>query len=461
MPLNIILFIIAVYLSFSFGFLLLPFLILLFIAGFLTYYFKNYLLIPFLILGIAAGFYSGTKYRNNLINLPEKGFVNTELQITDFPELRSDGQYQVHSGSIKILSTNAYALYKSQTVNIKGYITIFNFGNRKYANLNAKYIEISKNGFTLFKTVSQIRKWVNDRISKLNNNNIKSLLYCMILANTNFVDFSTNETFKMTGVTHLLAISGLNVAIVGIGIVYLLKLFMKERSAYGIASLVIIAYVAVAGFGASIMRAGLMFLIYNSLKMTGRITEFMDILLISAFVVLLFNPEYIINAGFWLSYSAVAGIYFFTDSIRNYLSFTGKHISEILAVTISANISTMPILLYFFKGISIISPAANLIIIPAFNLLTYLLFIEFIFIAVGFNYLNPVLEFFIGFLWNFSQKAAEILSFVPFSYQTLPSFPIFYLIILYIIILIIFFVIPKIKYYKKINYLKKALDSGK
>ncbi len=453
MLLNTIIFILSLFLTLNQIINFIPAAVLCVIVIMISIFTKKPILIIFLIAGLLSGYFSGIGIHNSSKDLPDKGFAHSFLIISDFPELREDGQYQVHSGNIKIISTNAYTTYKTQTVEVFGYISSFQFGNQLYYNIYAKNIIQVKEGLFFLKLISNLRKWVNDKIETTVNPDIKSLLYCMILANTNFVDFSTAQTFKMTGVVHLLAISGLNVAIIAIGILFILKKFMKNHPAYLITTVIIILYIALAGFGASIMRAGLMFIIYNIFKLSGRDTDFFDIILASFIIVLTYNPLFIINPGFWLSYTAVIGIYFFIEIIKKCFLFSGKFISEMISVTLSANISTMPVLLYCFKGVSIISPIANLIIVPAFNLLTYLLFVEFIFLITGFTILNPALEFIIMILWRFSQKSAEILSFVPMAYQTVKTFTLTDLAAAYILIAGVFFILPKIRYYFTLKFL--------
>ena len=276
----------------------------------------------------------------------------------------------------------------------------------------------------------------------------------MILGNTNFVDFATGESFKMSGVTHLLAISGMNVAIIAVGFIFILQFFVNRKLAYIITSVIVILYVSVAGFGASILRAGIMFIIFSYFKAFSTEKEFLEVVVLSAFVVLVYNPFYIQNAGFWLSYMAVAGIYFFTEPLRRPFSFLGKRLPEILSVTLAANIATMPVLLFCFKGVSIISPLANLIIIPVFDILTYALFIDFIFVMIGLPLVSFPIEWLISVLWKFSQKTAEVLSLLPFSYQTFQEFPFLALIIFYAVIAVLFFAIPAFRYRMRLKKFK-------
>jgi ComEC/Rec2-related protein len=405
-----------------------------------------FLFLLFLPIFIADYWLQGFFQKSNAV-LPEKGFVRAYFPITDFPELRPDGQYQVRSGNIKIIFTNSSLFYKTESVELTGFISSFSFGNRKYAHFYANEIISKKEGWPFFKTVSLLRKWVNDKILSVKNADTRNLLFAMILANTNFMPYAASESFKMTGLTHLLAISGLNVAIISLCVVFLLKKIIPERWAYGAAFIVVLSYVALAGFGASILRAGIMFLIYNGLRMTGRNVEFVDVVLVSALIVLLFSPPLIGNAGFWLSYTAVLGLYFFAEIFKKLFLFTGKIASEILSATLAASIATLPILLYYFKSTSIVSPLANLLVIWPFNFITFGLFIEFLLVISGLSFIAKPIEWCIIMLWKFSLLAADSLSQIPFAYQTIPAFSEWALFSSYAVLTALFFGIPGLSYY--------------
>lgn len=452
-------FILSLFIPISYGFNFLSAGVLLFFTGLIAFFFKKYTLIIFFVLGTILGAVSFEHAKGPLSSLPEKGFTETSLRITDLPELRADGQYQVHSYSIKIINSNANRLYRGQQVRVRGYAGRSSFNGRSYADIYAKSIEVEKEGLFVFRWVAGLRDFINGKIMALHDPALRSLLYCMILGNTNFVDYETGQSFRMTGVTHLLAISGMNVAIIAAGFVMLFGLFMKRKHSYLAACAVVILYVAAAGFGASIMRAGVMFVIFSLLKQRGAESEFLEAVVLSAFLVLVYNPFYVLNAGFWLSYTAVIGIYFFTEPLRRPFQVLGKPVSEILAVTLAANLATMPILLYSFHGVSVISPLANLIIIPVFNLLTYLLFIDFILVITGIPFIGAPLEWLISLLWKFSQKTADLLSLLSFSYQTVPVFTAPMLIGLYALTGLIFFGIPYFQYQKRLNRLQKTIQS--
>ncbi len=167
---------------------------------------KNKAVPFFVIFGLFLGFSSGYFYQKSQTPLPEKGFVTAVFQISDFPELRQDGQYEVHAGNINIISTNAYALYKGQTAQITGFVSTYRIQNQQWKTLYAKEIIPVKAGPIVFMLITQSRKSLNDRIIETSNDEVKSLLFSLIMANTHFINYSTSQSFKMTGVTHLLAI---------------------------------------------------------------------------------------------------------------------------------------------------------------------------------------------------------------------------------------------------------------
>jgi ComEC/Rec2-related protein len=434
-------------------------------AVIISIFLKKYLVSVFFCIGLMLGIVSGQAIHDNFTDLPEKGFVSRALTVTDFPELRPDGQYSVHSYHIKIISVNAFQLYKSQTVEARGYLSTFHFGGRTFANLYASEITVKNKGIPVFEAVSSLRKLVNDKILSVPDPSVRALLFTMIMGNTSFVDFGVSETFKMTGVTHLLAISGLNVLIIYGAVLWVLRKFLRKPAA-GLAALgVIILYVVIAGFGASILRAGLMILVYQILDLSGRKGGFADMVLFTAGLSLLFNPLFVESAGFWLSYTAVIGIVFFSgnrgilpEKPKSPVHAAAGNVRETVKTTLSANAATLPILLYYFQGISLISPLANIIIIPAFNLITILTFIYFIFLMFSIRFILPLLDPVISLVWKFCAGTAEALSFIPFGYQTVPFFPGWALAACYFLLIGAFYGLPRLRFlmfYRKLSRMEK------
>lgn len=169
------------------------------------------------------------------------------------------------------------------------------------------------------------------------------------------IDASTKEAFQKSGITHVLAVSGLHVSIIW----WLLSkvfFFLGGKKWKDILRIFIILaglwlYAAITDFAPSILRATVMFsfLMWAGFRNKGH--NGWNILFVSAFFILLLSPAYLFDAGFWLSYLAVGGIMYFVPRWQQYT--TGLHpvlrtLADLLVVTLAAQLSTVFYTLHVF-----------------------------------------------------------------------------------------------------------------
>ncbi len=176
------------------------------------------------------------------------------------------------------------------------------------------------------------------------------------------------ESFRRTGTTHTVAVSGTNIAIV---VVFLSELgfligFSRKQLFY-LVSLGVIFFVVMIGMPASAVRAGITgVLIFYALQI-GRQANSLRLMIFVAGLMVFYSPFLILyDVGFQLSFSALLGIILFYDFLAEKFNcqkdFLG--IKSILAMTISAQVGVLGILMYTFNGVSIISLIANSLILP-------------------------------------------------------------------------------------------------
>lgn len=419
---------------------------------------------PLLLFFLAAGILSGWLSRPAIAepNLRDGVFTVETFRVTGFPVLRDDGQYEIKCGRVKLVSPTAFSLYRSQDVRAAGSVSVSETNGFRSFRIYAKEVSVVGEGFKPFRFVSLVRKWVNDRIGSVKNIDVRTLLYAMITGNTNFLGYSVKESFRMTGITHLLAISGLNVAVIGIGIFFILKKIAGQKPALLVSIAAVALYVITAGFGASILRAGIMFTLYQGLKLTGRNPDPIDVVIVSVFPVLAFDAALLSDIGFWLSYGALLGILFLSSGIRDLFRVSGRAVnavSETVAVTLSANLTTLPVLVFFFRGISLAAPIANLLVIPVFNILTFALFAEFLAVIAGIPFIPFLLETLLGFLWTICVTISDWLSFIPYSYISFTERQALYLTVFYCLFAVSVMILPPALFrirLKKLALLRRA-----
>lgn len=194
-----------------------------------------------------------------------------------------------------------------------------------------------------------------------------SLLCGMLWGDDSGLPTELTNAFRRTGTSHLLAVSGYNVMIlteVLFGV--LLALGLWRRSASLIVLAVVGMFVLFTGAEPPVVRAGIM----GSLVIIGRLLwrkpDDINILLGAASAMLLVSPILIYDFGWQLSFAAMAGLLFLTKPITEQLKFLPESINirEAAAQTLSANLTTLPIILLRVDQLSLVGPVANLLIAP-------------------------------------------------------------------------------------------------
>ena len=184
------------------------------------------------------------------------------------------------------------------------------------------------------------------------------------------------NAFKNTGTSHIIAISGFNIAIIA-GIFFsIFKNMFGERLGAAFAILGIIFYTLLVGADAAVVRAAFMGSISLLARQLGRRNDGMNALALVALIMTIFNPLVIWDVGFQLSFFATLGLILYAEPFSNFTStliskiskqdtsmFT-RIINDNVVLTFAAQLTTIPIMAYHFKRISLISFIANPFILP-------------------------------------------------------------------------------------------------
>lgn len=194
-------------------------------------------------------------------------------------------------------------------------------------------------------------------------NNMKSWLpesvagigVALLLGNKADIDQEVLDSFSNTGAMHVLAVSGLHVGIILIIFQYILGLFSKwisKKQAILFSVVLIWGFGLLSGASASVIRAVVMFSILALGQLLSRNNNGMNNLILSAIVLLMYDPYYLFDIGFQLSYVALIGIILFQKPIYNLIFVKqkwGDWLWQGTAVGIAATIATTPFMLYWFR----------------------------------------------------------------------------------------------------------------
>jgi competence protein ComEC len=184
------------------------------------------------------------------------------------------------------------------------------------------------------------------------------------------------DAFKNTGTAHIIAISGFNIAIIAGVFFSLFKNMFGERLGAAFAILGIFFYTLLVGAEAAVVRAALMGSLSLLARQLGRRNDGLNMLAFVALVMSLWNPLVLWDVGFQLSFFATLGLVIYAEPFSNFtanliskiskqdLSAFTRIINDNVVLTFAAQLTTIPIMAYQFKRISLISFVANPFILP-------------------------------------------------------------------------------------------------
>ena len=186
------------------------------------------------------------------------------------------------------------------------------------------------------------------------------------------------QAFKNTGTAHIIAISGFNISIIAGLFVTFFSRFLGPRRGMLVAVLGIIFYTVLVGGDAAVVRAALMGGLALFAKELGRRQAALNTLLAVALVMCVWNPLYIWDVGFQLSFFATLGLILYADPFSQFANRVitrffpasaaekfAELFSEFVLLTLAAQVTTIPIMAYHFQRISLVSFLANPFILPA------------------------------------------------------------------------------------------------
>ncbi|WP_019636792.1 DNA internalization-related competence protein ComEC/Rec2 [Paenibacillus fonticola] len=177
--------------------------------------------------------------------------------------------------------------------------------------------------------------------------------------------------FSQLGLTHILAISGSHVAINVSLIFSLLRLCRVTReTSLRIVFCFVPLYVLITGFSPSVIRSGFMTMIGIYLVSRGLLKDGLNVLCAVALLMLLWEPYYLLNVSFQLSFIVTAGLILFVPLLLPYLSWLPAKLSGAAAITIAAQIVSFPLTIYYFNQFSLLSLAANMLLVPLIGMIT-------------------------------------------------------------------------------------------
>lgn len=194
-----------------------------------------------------------------------------------------------------------------------------------------------------------------------------SFLSGILLGSRQDIPADLKEDFSKVGLTHILAISGYNIAIIGTAVSWLLLLFWRRTVAFWFSIAAIVIFTILTGASASVVRAAMMGGLVLLANNSGRLYNSKNALTLAAFLMILANPMVLrYDIGFQLSFLATLGLIYVAPLFANFLKKLPKwgNLREIFIITLSAQLMVLPLVLYYFHNFSLIAFLANIVILP-------------------------------------------------------------------------------------------------
>lgn len=277
------------------------------------------------------------------------------------------------------------------------------FSYREYLELNNIFATVHVFGYSRVEVISEgspnwffaciifpSKHFVLRIINSAMSGDAANFLIGLLLGDRTDMSADIKSAFVNTGTIHVLAVSGSHVVLV-VAIVYtLFGLIRLPEHCKIIATIVgILYYMELTGATPSVVRASLMAIVVLLSKLFEQRTNVYNSLGVSAVLLLVYDPLQMFDAGFQLSYAAVFSMVYFYPKLALLIKKIPESLEEVkaidyvlklFAISLSAQIGTIPFTAYFFGRVSLVSLVANLVVVP---LVEIIVTIGFVAVLVG------------------------------------------------------------------------------
>lgn len=267
-----------------------------------------------------------------------------------------------------------------------------------------------------------VRNWFAERIEKLvKEPEVKLGLSYLLGMKTGLPD-DLEENLRIVGLTHIVVASGAHLAIL---VEVARKVFGRISRFAGLmfSCTFVVFFMAMVGWTPSIMRAGVMAILTLIGWYVGRKIDPLRMIVMVAAGTLLFNPNFLMNLGWLLSFASYAGIMVVMPRLQKFFYGDKKpgFVGSTILMTVSVTLMTLPIVLYFYGQVSLIAVVANLLILPTLPVAMGLVFLTGTMAGVPFAEgvlawcATMILKFHIGVVEFFGQMSQFLVKIEPYQ----------------------------------------------
>lgn len=373
-------------------------------------------------------------YQGTVVNVQslDNKMVSSTFQIVDICDKTDSGNYAYTVKTKYVDENNApqnfkLTLYSKHRIDadyyqdIKGVISFFRQGENAFASYGRYGEGIYIEGYLIDYEplddagnkpinyyIINLRLKIKELLNNSFDDNVSALAEAVFIGDTSDLSDEIYNNFRICGVSHVMAVSGLHTAILCLGIYTFLKLLKCPLKSRTIISLIVIfVYIAAADFRKPVIRAGIMLAIMLLSRLVNNHADTLNSLGVALFIICL-NPFAVTDVSTCLTVSAVLGIVVIMPELENFWipkKAVVRYFYEIFIISVSVIISTLPVLWLFFRSVSIMGIILNLVFIPfvQLGLTAILLFC----IASGIGLPAFVTHFIVDFVFTLMLKITD------------------------------------------------------
>lgn len=281
-----------------------------------------------------------------------------------------DVWFEVYDGrrSFDVYNKNKVCVFENDKVTVKGKLTPFNVSAFKgdwdarlyyatrgiYGKIEAESIEFTgwDNSFSFRKTGSRVREFFESKIDQNRYFAYKGFTKALLTGSTDELDTEIKEDFRLVGISHLIAVSGLHFGIFLAffsAVLFRMRRFKVVKSIFVI--ILVVAYMILIGERASVLRAAGMTILGYVLSLTGRRRDSLTNLMLMGVAICFVNPYYAADVGFQMSFVATLGIVLYSPYIKR----------QWFSIPLTTMLFMLPVTLCYNNVISLESVSVNIV----------------------------------------------------------------------------------------------------
>jgi|LGOV01.1.fsa_nt_gb competence protein ComEC len=281
---------------------------------------------------------------------------------------------------------------------------------------------------------ARVKELLDENLSYDNSN----LAYAVLFGDKTLLDDRIYDSFKASGIAHMLAVSGLHVGFLVLMLLFIFtSLGLNKKLSFIMLSVILGFYAYLCGFSPSVIRATIMALILLFGNIIGERNDSLSSLSLAGIILLILNPFNLFSLGFLLSMFSVLSIFLLYPKFKRLFNKINipNWLSSAISLTLSAQIGTLPILASAFRTFSLLGVLTNVLALPIFTVGYLFLFDSIVLTLIlpffSFLFIVPNLSF------TFVYLIAKFISSVGFSSVDVYSFALLSSVLYYLLLFVV------------------------